>query len=171
MLPHPLEGHTAPDQPVTTGFGSGLIFGTVHYCSSERMKMDFNGSCLTTDYYSSRDRERGVPWCYVSAGTWHILLPHPPARRVTSCRALPVKDREDPDGWRWRLEIEAWHLPIYRRCFSPFRPGFPAKGERFERAAVLYTGFMSAKPGQSFFGSVQPGLQESHCTLWLVRGA
>lgn len=135
------------------------------------MKLDYDGSTLTTDYYSSLDCERGVPWCYVSSGLWLILLPHPPGRRVSSMRAIPVTDREDPEGWRWRLEIDGWHLPLFRRCIAPFRPRFPERGERLERSAVLYCGFAEIARGSSFFGSIQPGLQEcGRLTLWLVRG-
>jgi hypothetical protein len=136
------------------------------------MRLDFNGSALDTDYYDSRDCERWVPWIYVASSTWHILLPHPPKGRVVSCRAIPVTDRSDEDGWRWRLEIGDWHLPLFRRCFRPFRPAYPSKFEIFERAAVLYCGIQRHKRGASFFGSVQSGLQEcGSVTLWLVRGA
>lgn len=135
------------------------------------MQLNFNGSALETDYYTSRDCERGVPWIYVSANNWHVLLPRPPRRRVSSARALPVTDREDTDGWRWRLEIEAWHLPLFRRCFVPFRPGFPGRGERFERTAILYCGIQHHTASSSFFGSIQPGMQEcGRVVLWLVRG-
>ena len=149
-----------------------LILSRRDYCSSKQfMKLDFNGSAIDTDYYSSRDCERGVPWIYVASSTWHVLLPHPPSRKVVSCRAIPVTDREDADGWRWRLELANWHLPLFRRCFVPFRPGFPARGNRFERAAVLYCGIQRHTSSSSFFGSIQPGLQEcGRPILWLARG-
>ncbi len=77
----------------------------------------------------------------------------------------------DADGWRWRLEIDGWHLPLFRRCFTPFRPGYPDRWQRLERSAVLYCGIQEHRSGASFFGTVQPGLQESgRVTLWLVRG-
>lgn len=135
------------------------------------MKLDYDGSTLTTDYYSSLDHERGVPWCYVAGETWHLLLPHPPRRGVSSIRAIPVTDREDPEGWRWRVEIDKWHLPLFRRCIAPRRPGYPARGDRLERSAVLYCGYQQVTRSSSFFGSIQPGLQEcGRVTLWLVRG-
>jgi hypothetical protein len=72
-------------------------------CSKEHSKLEHDGSTLTTDYYGSSDHERGVPWCYVASETWHVLLPHPPRRRMSSIRAIPVTEREDPEGWRCRV--------------------------------------------------------------------
>lgn len=133
------------------------------------MLLNFDGDTIHTDYYSSQDCELHLPWCYIHSSTWHILLPHPPPRQPGIIRAYPVRDRAEPDHWRWRLEIGTWCLPLYQRCLRPFRPGFPARGVKFDRAAVLYTSYLSATSGTSFFGSVSPGWQTTNHPLVLVR--
>ncbi len=133
------------------------------------MKLDYSGDSLATDYYSSSDREHGWPWCYIHSSTWHILLPHPPPRRASTILAYPVIDRSEPDQWRWRIEVGTWCLPLYHRCTLPFRPGFPARGTIFDRAAVLYTSHKPAISGTSFFGSIQTGWQTTEHPLKLVR--
>lgn len=134
------------------------------------MKLDFDGDSIgRTDYYSSHDCEQQRPWCYIHSSTWHILLPKPPPRQIHIIRAYPVTARSEPDGWRWRLEIGTWCLPLYHRCIRPFRPGFPARGVVFDRAAILYTAYRPASGGTSFFGCISPGWQRTEHPLKLVR--
>jgi hypothetical protein len=128
------------------------------------------GVLLSTDYFSSRDRDEGRAWLVVHACDWHVLLPHPPARRSAVAHARPVTDCHEPDGWRWRLELGEWFLPLPRRQIIGPRPCLPEPYTRSERTLTLYCGEVTASAAQSFFGSIQPGLQiHSTCRLWLVR--
>ena len=38
--------------------------------------------------------------------------------------ARPVTDRQELDGWRWRVELPGWHLQIFWRCIRPRRSPF-----------------------------------------------
>lgn len=138
------------------------------------MKITFNGSHITeTDYFESRDREQGVIWCHVHAGVWHVLVPSPPIHPPSMVEARPVTDCEEQDGWRWRIELPGWHLPLYGRCLRPRRPPLPEPLTRAERTAVFYHAILREEQQRvsSFFGSIKPGMQIwASCPLWLVRG-
>ena len=152
-----------------------LILARPDYCSSKQyMKITFKGSHITdTDYFESRDREMGVPWCIIHAGAWHVLMPSPPIHPPSMVEARPVTDCEEQDGWRWRIELPGWHLPLYGRCLRPRRPPLPEPLTRAERTAVFYHAILREEQqrGSSFFGSIKPGMQIwATCPLWLVRG-
>jgi hypothetical protein len=84
--------------------------------------------------------------------------------------ARPVVDHQEKDGWRWRLELGDWFLPLPRRQIIGPRPLLPEPYTRSERTLTLYCGEVHPASGQSFFASVQTGLQvHATCTLWLVR--
>ena len=134
------------------------------------MKLEWVNRRLETDYYTtSTEHLCDIPWCYIQSSTWHILLPKKPAGlRPESVLARPVTSRNEPDGWRWRLEIGGWHLPLYYRCLKPFRPSLIPKYAKEERSAVMYCGERYAPNTPQTFSSV--GLQIYHrCPLFLVR--
>jgi hypothetical protein len=135
------------------------------------MQLEHLGNQIQTDYYSSRDCEDGIPWCYIAQGTWHLLLPGPPRGGVPEIvEARPVTCMSERDGWRWRVEIGGWHLPLYWRCLRPYRPRLPEPWTRDERRAVLYCGHLERRAGSSFFGALEPGLQVcAEVPLWIVR--
>lgn len=135
------------------------------------MFADFASGVLhRTDYFSSRDREQGRAWLVIHTCDWHVLLPHLPSSRLEVAHARPVTDCQERDGWRWRLELGDWFLPLPRcRIIGP-RPRLPEPYTRSERTLTLYGAELAAASGQSFFGNVHPGLQiHSTCRLWLVR--
>jgi hypothetical protein len=135
------------------------------------LKASFAGGVLhSTDYFSSRDHDEGRAWLVLCGTDWHVLLPRLPPSRLTVAHARPVTDCHELDGWRWRLELGGWHLPLPRRQILSQRPLLPQPYTCSERTLTLYTGELKAASGQSFFGSVQLGVQ-IHCTcrLWLVR--
>ena len=138
------------------------------------MKIDFKGAHITdTDYFESRDRELGIPWCLVQDGTWHVLISRPPIHPPSKVEARPVTDSQERDGWRWRLELPEWHLPLYGRCMRPKRPRLPEPLTKIERRVVFYHAIMREEKhrGSSFFGSVGEGMQIwASCPLWIVRG-
>jgi hypothetical protein len=138
------------------------------------MKIDFDESQISgTDYFDSDDAECGLPWCYVCRGAWHILLKTPQGLKPpTSINATPVRDWNEPDGWRWSLRIGSLRFPLRHCCFQPFRPALPEPNTRSLRGAVIYNAFLSRGrcSGASFFGSIEPGMQVwATCQLWLVR--
>jgi hypothetical protein len=163
------------------------------------MKASFAGGVLhSTDYFSSRDRDEGRAWLVLSGCDWHVLLPRPPACALRVAHARPVTDCQELDGWRWRLELGGWHLPLPRRQILSPRPRLPEPYTCSERTLTLYCGETRATAGQSVdstaprrvganapdvpsvskaskpsafgFGSIQTGLQiHSTCRLWLVR--
>jgi hypothetical protein len=151
-----------------------LILALSLYCANEQfMKIDFDGSHITdTDYFESPDREKGIAWCLVDHGVWHVLVPHPPIHPPSMVEARPVTDRQERDGWRWRVELPGWHLPLFGRCIRPRRPPLPEPFTRLERTVVFYHAIMreDRHRGSSFFGSVQEGVQIwARCPLWVVR--
>jgi len=98
------------------------------------------------------------------------LLPRAPASRLSVAHARPVTDCHEPDGWRWRLELGDWILPLPRRQIIGARPPLPEPYTRSERTLTLYASETHRASGQSFFGSLQPGVQiHATCHLWLVR--
>jgi hypothetical protein len=135
------------------------------------MKASFAGGVLhSTDYFSSRDYDEGRAWLVLSSCDWHVLLPRIPAVHLTVAHARPVTDCQELDGWRWRLELGRWHLPLPRRQILSQRPLLPQPYTCSERTLTLYTSELKASSSQSFFGSLRPGLQiHATCRLWLVR--
>lgn len=130
------------------------------------------GRVLDTDYFSSRDCERGIPWCVTETGIWHVLTGRTTACAPALVKARPVTALDEPDRWRWRLEIPGLHLPLYARCFRPRRPSLPEPNTRHQRTVVFYCRKMSEAhaAGSSFFGSVPIGMQVwSVSHLWVER--
>jgi hypothetical protein len=137
------------------------------------MHIEFDGSITDTDYFGSQDWQQGVPWCVVSGGVWHVLIPPPQILAPSMVAARPVTDRQEPDGWRWRIELPGWQLPLYARCIRPRRPSLPEPSTRAERTVVFYHALMRPEQtaGSSFFGCLHEGMQVwASCPLWLVRG-
>jgi hypothetical protein len=163
------------------------------------VKASFAGGVLhSTDYFSSRDCDEGRAWLVLCGTDWHVLLPHLPASRLTVAHARPVTDCHELDGWRWRLELGRWHLPLPRRQILSQRPLLPQPYTQSLRTLTLYTSELKAtsvqsvdstaprrvganapdvpsvskasKPSALGFGNLQPGLQIfATCRLWLVR--
>lgn len=143
-------------------------------CANEQfMKIDLHGSHISeTDYFESIDYEQGIAWCVIEQGVWHLLVPSPPIHPPSMVEARPVTDRQERDGWRWRVELPGWHLPLFGRCIRPGRPSLPEPFTRWERTAVFYHAIMREDKcrGSSFFGSIQRGVQVwAKCPLWIVR--
>ncbi len=114
------------------------------------MQASFAGGVLhSTDYFSSRDHDEGRAWLVLSGRDWHVLLPRCPAARLTVAHARPVTDCHELDGWRWRLELGGWHLPLPRRQILSTRPPLPQPYTCSERTLTLYTGEVKATSGQS----------------------
>ncbi len=134
------------------------------------MKASFAGGVLhSTDYFSSRDRDEGLAWLVMHLTDWHVLLPNTPGR-LEVAHARPVTDCHEKDGWRWRLELGDWFLPLPRRQIIGLRPMLPDPYSRSERTLTLYTSELKSVSGQSFFGSLRLGIQiHTTCRLWLVR--
>lgn len=129
------------------------------------------GRIFDTDYFGSNDHRLGIPWCAVEQGLWHVLIPQPRCDPPSLVKARPVLAREEPDNWRWRLELPHWHLRMHYRCFEPMRPSLPEPGTRHERTVVFYHSIMREdQRGEWFFGSIPRGVQV-WCTthLWLER--
>lgn len=131
------------------------------------MNIYFNGrAILDTDYYVSNDHRDGVPWAWIADGIWNVLLPSPPIHPPSKVQARPVRDNREPDGWRWRIELPEWRLPLYARCIKPQRPPLPQEQTCIERKAVFYYHTKERKPD-----SVRNELQIwAICPLWIVRG-
>lgn len=139
------------------------------------------GVIHSTDYFSSRDRDEGRAWLVMHLTDWHVLLPQHPAcnavatagrcrTRPTVAHARPVTDCHEQDGWRWRLELGDWFLPLPRRQIIGLRPRLPDPYSISERTLTLYASEISHSASQSFFGTVQPGVQiHATCPLYLVR--
>ncbi len=173
------------------------------------MQASFAGGVLhSTDYFSSRDRDEGRAWLVMHLTDWHVLLPDTPACNAVAtagrpghlevAHARPVTDCHEKDGWRWRLELGDWFIPLPRRQIIGLRPMLPDPYSRSERTLTLYTRELHHQSGQYVdstapcrvggeppdvppvskasepsafgFGSLQPGLQiHTTCRLWLVR--
>lgn len=138
------------------------------------MQILHDGTRLTdTNYFGSEDCRSGVAWAFIQSGVWHVLIPSSPIHPPSMVEARPVTDRQEPDGWRWRLELPEWHLPLYSRCIRPRRPSLPEPSTRHERRAIFYHRILHEEDqrGSSFFGTIRPGLQIwASCPLWVVRG-
>ena len=130
------------------------------------MKMTLKGDELVSDYLSSPDSLQDIPWCLIHGGIWHILLPNGPNLRERFVQAYPVRDRHEPDRWRWRLIVGPQHFPLYHRCIRPDRPAYIERGRTQKVEAVLYyhptTGFQA--PDRR--GPVQARIP---CSLLLMR--
>ena len=135
------------------------------------MKASIAGGVIhSTDYFSSRDRDEGRAWLVMHLTDWHVLLPHECSSSPTVAHARPVTDCHEPDGWRWRLELGRWFLPLPRRQIIGLRPMLPDPYSISERTLTLYARDTHAGAGQSFFGSIQLGVQiHATCPLYLVR--
>jgi len=135
------------------------------------MKADFSGGTLhSTDYFQSRDREAGRAWLIMQGSHWHVLLPRLCAMRPTAAIARPVTDSQERDGWRWRLELGEWFVPLPRPQIIGPRPLLPEPYTTSDRTLTLYATETHPAAGQSFFGSIQPGIQiHATCHLYLVR--
>jgi hypothetical protein len=135
------------------------------------MHISFNGGLIdATDYFSSPERDAGLAWLAVQDHVWHVLLPHPLPAPVAVAYARPVTDSEEPDGWRWRLELGNWHIPLTEGQITGPRPPLPPPGTRRQRHLITYSSEIQRSAGQSFFGTLRPGLQSAPaCPLLLVR--
>ncbi|MDZ4405020.1 hypothetical protein [Prosthecobacter sp.] len=135
------------------------------------MKASIAGGVIhSTDYFSSRDRDEGRAWLVMHLTDWHVLLPHGCPRLPTAAHARPVTDCHEQDGWRWRLELGDWSIPLPRRQIIGPRPFLPDPYSITERTLTLYGSELSRNSGQSFFGSVEPGVQvHAVSVLYLVR--
>ena len=128
------------------------------------------GQIFKTDYFLSRDREEGRAWLALEGGIWHVLLPRLCQPLPTVAYARPVTDCQEPDRWRWRLELDEWHLPLPCRQIIGPRPFLPQPYTCSERPLTLYASEMTRGSGQTFFGSIQHGIQiHGVCRLYLVR--
>lgn len=130
------------------------------------------GRVLDTDYFSSRDCERGIPWCVADTGIWHVLTSRTTACPPSLVKARPVTAMDEPDRWRWRLELPGLQLPLYARCFRPRRPSLPEPNTRHQRTVVFYHRQMSEEraASSSFFGSIPIGMQVwCVSNLWVER--
>ena len=96
------------------------------------------GDIMQTDYFSSADYHAGLAWLTVRLHDWHVLLPRgcSPVPKIATIR--PVTDHEEPDGWRWRLELGDWHLPIKHRQIVGHHPRLPSPGTQHDRILRLY---------------------------------
>ena len=135
------------------------------------MFTDFAGGQISrTDYFSSRDCEEGRAWLSVHGGCWHVLIPPQFACRPTVAHARPVIDSGEWEGWRWRLEFGGHHLPLPRCQILGPRPMLSQPYTRSERTLTLCSSELKAASGQSFYGSLQLGVQiHATCRLWLVH--
>jgi hypothetical protein len=137
------------------------------------MRASFAGGVLhSTDYFSSRDRDEGRAWLVMHLTDWHVLLPDTPGSRLDPWPMPGLSPTAtSSDGWRWRLELgrlvpPACHAARSSACARML----PDPYSRSERTFTLYTSELKAASGQSFFGSVQLGVQiHTTCRLWLVR--
>jgi hypothetical protein len=147
------------------------------------MQARFAGGVLhSTDYFSSRDHDEGRAWLVVHACDWHVLLPHLPACNAVATAGKarfpsgggPRPARHRLPGTR-RLALALGTRPAGtcrcpRRQILSQRPLLPQPYTHAERTLSLYTRELKASSNQSFFGSVQRGLQIfAPCRLWLVR--
>jgi hypothetical protein len=106
----------------------------------------------------------------VHGGCWHLLIPPRCACRPTFALARPVVDHSEVDGWRWRLEFAGQRFQLPRRQIHSYRPALPEPFTRTRRTLHLYASEARRHGGQSFFGSVEPGIQlHATCPLLLVR--
>lgn len=135
------------------------------------MNTSFAGGVIReTDYFDSADRDQGLAWLVIHDHAWHVLLPDRCARRPREAYARPVIAHDEPDGWRWRLELGDWHLPLPTAQIIGPRPPLPEPRSRSARTLTLYSNELHKSRGQSFFGTMQPGIQiEGICELFLVR--
>lgn len=135
------------------------------------MKAVLTGGAIThTDYFESRDHEAGRAWLVMDGTAWHVLLPRTCPHRLSVAYARPVTDCQERDGWRWRLELGNWHLPLTRTQIIGSRPPLPQPYTSTQRSLTLYDSLLRASSGQSFFGSMEVGIQiAATCTLHLVR--
>ena len=135
------------------------------------MFADFDGGQISrTDYFQSRDRDEGRAWLIVQGGCWHVLVPPRFNCRVSHALARPVVDHGEWEGWRWRLEIGGQRLQLPRRQILGYRPTLPQPFTRTHRTLHLYASETARHGGQSFFGSVEPGVQlHGSCRLLLIR--
>jgi hypothetical protein len=135
------------------------------------MYAHFAGGTLSqTDYFESRDRDAGRAWLVMESTSWHVLLPHPCAHPPSLAYARPVTDSQEWEGWRWRLELGGWHLPLPRAQIIGPRPRLPDPYTRTQRTLTLYDSVLRAAAGQSFFGNLRIGIQIcATCPLHLVR--
>ena len=124
------------------------------------MFADFDGGQISrTDYFQSRDRDEGRAWLIVQGGCWHVLVPPHFNCRVSHALARPVVDHGEWEGWRWRLEIGGQRLQLPLRQILGYRPALPQPFTRTHRTLHLYASETARHSGQSFFGSVEPGVQ------------
>jgi hypothetical protein len=135
------------------------------------MFIEFSGGQISrTDYFQSRDCEEGRAWMEQREGSWHVLIPPRFSCRPTVALARPVVDHSELDGWRWRLEFAGHRLQLPRRQIHSYRPALPEPFTRSRRTLHLYASETPRHGGQSFFGSVEPGVQlHATCPLLLVR--
>lgn len=135
------------------------------------MFADFDGGQISrTDYFQSRDCEEGRAWLAIHGGCWHVLIPPCCSCRPSVARARPVVDHEELDGWRWRLEIAGQRFQLPRRQILSYRPALPPPFHPITRTLHLYASETRRHGGQSFFGSIEPGIQlHATCRLLLLR--
>lgn len=129
------------------------------------------GDTLPKDYFRSLDCERGLPWIFIDEGLWAILLPQIPPSKPRRVVARPVVDQDEPDGWRWRIELDQWTLPVPAQCMTPTRAELPPSGGRYIRFCSLITSWVDEHQlGPYLFGHLKAGLQIYHeCPLIITR--
>ncbi len=128
------------------------------------------GVIVETDYFESSARDAGRAWLVMCGTQWHVLLPRCCDGVPRLCVARPVTARAEVDGWRWRLELDGWHLPFPVSQIIGKRPRLPDVGTQCRRSLTLYATRVRRGSGQSFFGAFDEGVSVyAQCPLFLVR--
>lgn len=128
---------------------------------------DQNG-IYDTDYYQTHCCTLGIPWAWICDGVWHVLVPTPKIQPPSMVYARPVTCWRERGGWRWRLELPEWRLPLYDLYILPRRPRLPEVMTRVERKVVFYH---RPKVLERRRGDWTPDPLQvwASCPLWIVR--
>lgn len=121
-----------------------------------------------TDYYGSELCKLGMPLAWICNRVWYVLVSNPPIEPPSMVFARPVTDWRERDGWRWRLELPEWHLPLYDYHIIPGRPRLPEPMTRVERKVVFYHRPKASGKSRGDF-KADPLLVWASCPLWVVR--
>lgn len=129
-----------------------------------------NGDTIeSTDYFNSTERMKRLAWLYIESTKWHLMIPEKFSPRIQWAQVLPVPDEDEPDGWKWRLELQdqCYDLPLPQ--ITGKRPPLPDQGVVQRRQCLLYNAYYPSV-GPWFFGSVEKGMQHKACTLFVCHG-